>query len=35
VHELITIFQQMQRQLFPMLAEEVGPLRELDRQFVK
>lgn len=30
---LATIFRHVQRQLFPMLEEEMGPLSELDRQF--
>ncbi len=31
--DLATIFQQVQRQLFPVLEEEWGPLEEVDRQF--
>ena len=31
--ELATIFHHVQRQLFPALEEEMGPLSELDRQF--
>lgn len=33
MHELTTIFHSIQRQLFPVLEEEIGPLSELDRQF--
>ena len=33
VNELTAIFHQVQRQLFPTLTEEIGPLSELDRQF--
>lgn len=31
--DLVTIFRHVQRQLFPMLEEEMGPLSALDRQF--
>jgi hypothetical protein len=31
--DLATIFHHVQRQLFPVIEEEWGPLRELDRQF--
>ena len=31
--DLTTIFHSLQRQLFPALQEEVGPLSALDRQF--
>ena len=33
VLELTSIFHSLQRQLFPVLEEEMGPLNELDRQF--
>jgi hypothetical protein len=33
VSELTKIFHHIQRQLFPMLEDELGPLSELDRQF--
>jgi hypothetical protein len=33
VNELAQIFHHVQRQLFPMLETEIGPLSELDRQF--
>jgi len=31
--DLATIFHHVQRQLFPVIEEEWGPLQELDRQF--
>ena len=33
MHELINIFHHIQRQLFPVLEDELGALSELDRQF--
>jgi len=33
MHDLTTIFHRLQRQLFPSLEEEIGPLTALDQQF--